>query len=407
MSASLAQLSPATLGAILRETETGRLERWADLCDRMVHVDAHVRASYETRLAAVSGSRRTYEPGRPTGDPERDRWSAAAVEFVERVIESIPGIDQAAHDTLDAIGKGASALEIPWTVDGGDVVPECLAWVHLRRFRWSIGWELLLVDDGDTYSPTGVPLEPGRWIVHVPRTTSGYPTMTGVLRAVAWPYLFKRWGQQFWLSGAERFAWPFVWAKVPRDAGAEVRAKALAGLESLSADHAAVLEEPAAFELLESATKDAGTWKEFHAAMNGEIAKAILGMTDVNEPSRVGAYAAVEARAGVTVDARIALDERALAGTWRRDLISWLISLNTHRFGGVIPPIPSVRWAVASKRREIPPHLMTLARVNELRASIDLPPVAGPIGDRFYSDRPLDDPDDGAAPSSPLEPPVA
>lgn len=382
LSARFAELTPTKLGTIIRETERGVVENWADLCDRM-GIDATVKAAYETRLAAVSGSRRVVEPGR-TGDPARDRYAEDARSFVEQVLDDVLGFDDVVQDLLDGIGKGLGVAEIDWQYVAGTWIPANIWWVHTRRFRYSREWRPLLVDSGDAVHVDGLELEPGKFIVHQPKTSAGYPMLTGVMRSIAWPHLFKRWCQQFWLNGAERFAWPFIWAKVERNAPAEVRAKALQAAERLSADHAAVLEDGGAFQLLESTVKDGGTWREFNIAMNAEITKGILGMTDMTEPTRIGAYGAVESRKGVTVDARIALDERQLASTIRRDLTTYLIWFNRHRFGGVFAPVPHVRWMIASKRKEIPQAMLGAARTNEVRASIDLSPIDGPEGEAFF-----------------------
>lgn len=347
LSAKFAEFTPAKLGAILRQTERGIISDWADLCDRMA-IDAEVKASIESRLAAISGSRWTIEAAL-SGDPARDRWSDDAAAFVDRVFRNIPDFEQTVQDLLVGVGNGLGVAETQWTYDGGTWFP-APAWVHTRRFRFSPTWEPRLVDTGEQLVADGLPLEPGKWIVHSPRPIAGYPTMTGAMRTVCWPYLFKRWCQQFWLQGAERFAWPFMYAKVPRDAASEVRAKALAGLEALSADHSAVVEDPVAFELIESTTKDAGTWQQFHSAMNAEIAKGILGMTDATAPGKNGAYGAVESRKGISVDPRQALDERSIAATIRRDLTHWVLYYNRHLFGGQMPPVPHIRWEIASKR---------------------------------------------------------
>lgn len=382
LSAKFAEFTPAKLGTIIRETERGLVENWADLCDRMV-VDAAVKADYESRLAAVSASRRVVEPGR-TGDPTRDRYAEDARSFVEQVLDDVPGFDDVVQDLLDGIGKGLGVAEIDWQYVAGTWIPANIWWVHTRRFRYSRTWEPMLVDTGDELHADGIPLEPGKFIVHQPKTVAGYPMLTGVMRSVAWPHLFKRWCQQFWLNGAERFAWPFIWAKVPRNAPPEVRAKALQAAEKLSADHAAVLEDGGAFELLESTVKDGGTWRDFHGAMNAEIAKAIRGMTDATEPGKVGAYGAVESRKGMTVDARIALDERQLASAVRRDLVTHLVWFNRHRWNGVFAPVPHVRWMIANKRQEIPAQVLPVARNNEVRATVDLPPLQGPEGDALF-----------------------
>lgn len=380
LSGKFAEFTPAKLGAIIKQAERGLIEDWADLCDRMV-VDATVKAAYETRLAAISGSRRVVEPGR-TGDPERDKHAEDARAFVEQVIDDIEGFDGAIHDLLDGIGKGLSVAEIDWQYVAGTWVPASIDWVHTRRFKYSRTWEPLLVDTGETIDSNGIPLEPGRFMVHQPKPVAGYPMLTSVMRSVAWPYLFKRWCHQFWLNGAERFAWPFMHATVPRNAPDEVRQKALDAMEQLSSDHAAVLEDGTAFTLVESTMKDAGTWREFNVAMDGEITKAILGMTDITAPGRIGSYGAVESRKGATVDARIALDERQLATMVRRDLVTYLLQFNLHRWGGVMPAVPHVHWAVAHKRTEIATHILPSATHNEARESANLPKLEGPEGEK-------------------------
>jgi phage gp29-like protein len=375
LSGRLANLGPERLTAILNRAEEGYLDDWADLCDRMVEVDATIRASYETRLAAIAGARWYVEAGTPTGDRKRDAQSAAAVAFVQRAIQGIPGLEVAIQESLDGVGKGLAAHEIEWAWDGTAMLPKALHWVHARRFRWDRDtWTLRLVDDGSLTSAFGEELQPDGWIVHAPKTVAGYPTRIGALRAVAWPYLFRRWCVQFWVQGAESFAWPFLWAEVPRGATDDVRAVAKAGLEVLSTEHRGVAEEGTAFRLLETTVKDGGTWDGLFRALGGEIGKALLGMTDLNEPSRIGAYAAVEIRRGTTVDARIAMDERAISTTWTQQLIEPLLRFNAHLFGGAMPPVPRIHWSVAAQRREIPQHLLPFATEDEIRASIDLDP---------------------------------
>lgn len=386
-----AEFTPQKLGRILQETERGIIVNYADLCDRMA-VDSTVKAAIESRYSAVSSARWVVEPGDPTGVPARDRYSEDARAYVERVYRDIEaadaptdyrevgGFDQAISNLLSGVGNGLAVCEIDWRYVDGDWVPGRLPWIHMRRFRYSQTWEPRLVDTGTEYHSDGIELELGKFIVHSPRPIAAYPTMTGALRSVVWPYLFKRWGQQFWLSGAERFAWPFMWALVDRNSPAEMRDRALSMLEQLSTDHAAVIDAGSEVKMLESTVKDGGTWKEFHAAMNAEISKGIQGMADAAESQKIGAYGAVEARKGISVDARIARDERDIAATIRRHLTWWLLWFNRHRFGGAMPPVPHVRWTIAGKKNEIPRDAYSAASRNEVREALSLPPLAGSEG---------------------------
>lgn len=381
LSGRFAALSPESLTGVLAGAEQGTMADWADLCDRMVEMDADIRASYETRLAAIAGARMYLEPGVPTGDPARDAQASAAVAFAERALMAIPGLEVAVQESLDGIGKGLAAHEIGWQWDGTAMVPMSLDWVHARRFRWDREtWEPLLIDSGKEYAGAGEALNPDGWIIHTPKTVAGYPTRVGVMRAVAWPYLFRRWCMQFWVQGAESYAWPFMYAEVPRGAPDDVRQVALAGLEEMTSERRGVIEVGGAFKLLETTVKDGGTWDQLFKALGAEIKKAILGMTDLNEPGRIGAYASVEIRRGATVDARIAMDERALSTTWSQQLLGPLMRFNEHLFGGVVPPTPRVRWSVASQRREIPVHLLPYFSPQEIRESLGydgrMPPEA-------------------------------
>lgn len=399
LSSNLARFSavtPETLGHILRRAERGDTRDWVDFCDRMITQDGDIRAAIETRTAAISGAEHVIEPTM-TGDAARDAYSEGAARFVSERIDALVGYDEtditrcgfadANERKLDAIGKGFSFLEIPWEYDKATRItaPRSFIHVHQRRFQFDTQtWRPRLVDPGGDASSSypGIELEPDRWISYFPAVAGLYPTVSGALRACAWAYVFKRWCAQFWIAGAETFAWPFIWAKVPRGAKEEVRAEAQSGLDNLRGDHRAVVEDPVAFEILESSAKDAGTWKQLTDNLNREINKAILGSTDATEPSKVGAYGAVESRRGTTIEPRLARDERALSESWRRQFFEPLLRFNVHLFGGVMPPIPSIRFTIAAKRREIPQALIDaeVVTVDELRASAGLPLFGGEQG---------------------------
>lgn len=391
LSSRLAQLAPETLARIIADAERGRVERWADLCDRMYDVDGHVRANYETRLGLVAGTRWELVPT-TTGDPARDAHSVAAAQFCERFLQDISGFDQAVMDLLDGVGVGFAVQELGWMWDGpgglfriGD-----MTWLHPRRFEYGDSWELRIVDlGGGELAPGGRPLSdwPWRFLVHAPRTRPNYPTKTGVFRAVAWPFLFKRWAVQFWARGAERFAWPFLWGQVNRNASKDIRQKMQDALDRMSSETTAVVEE-GVIQMLESTVKDGGTWRGFFEAMNHEISKAILGSVDQTEPTKVGAWKAVESRKGTTVDPRTAIDERGIAATVRGGILTPALEFNRHRFGGVLPPVPMIRWVVTGQRREIPESILRrrIVRRNEVRQSLGFDQLEGPEGDEWVGD---------------------
>ena len=68
------------------------------------------------------------------------------------------------------------------------------------------------------------------------------------------------------------------------------------------------------------------------------------------------------------------MDERALSTTWSQQLLGPLMRFNAHLFGGVVPPTPRIRWAIASKQVEVP--IDQLAKVLELIRAGTLAPEA-------------------------------
>lgn len=386
MATRFAQLAPETLARIQTDLENGKLTDWADLCDRMLQRDADILATYESRLSVISGADVVVEPGVPTGDPARDALAANAALWVDSWLRAMP-VSRYAHESLDAIGRGLAVHEIEWRATDAGLVPASLQWLHLRRFCYGPDWRPRICDLGGDmpYSSQGYDLEPDRFVCHEPRAIPGYPT-GGVMRPVMWLFLIKSWALQFWTAGAESFAWPVRVATAPRGADASVRAEIRSFLEDLSQDHAGVIDEGVTLQLLETTVKDGKVWQTLIEECNRGIAKSLLGMTDLAEPTRVGAYAAVETRKGATVDARVLKDERALAMTWERDLIEPALRLNAERWDGIVPPCPRLRWSIAAKRTAIDPISVLAMTVDEVRASQGRPEIGGKVGALSWRD---------------------
>ena len=386
MATRYAQIQPEQLAQIQSDLERGKLTDWADLVDRMIQRDPDILATYESRLSVISGAEVVVEPGVPTGDPTCDAASEACARWVDSWLRALP-VSQYAHESLDGIGRGLAVHEILWSATDAGLVPVGLQWLHLRRFCYSKDWRPRIMDLGGDLpvSTAGYELEPDRFVCHEPRALPGYPT-GGVFRAVMWLYLIKSWAMQFWTAGAESFAWPLRVATVPRSSDASARQTARDFLEDLSQDHAGVLDEGMSLQLLETTVKDGNVWQNLVTECNRGIAKALLGMTDLAEPTRVGAYAAVETRKGATVDARVLKDERALATTWQRDLVEPAVRLNADLWGGVIPPIPRLRWSIAAKRQALDPVGVMSMTVDEVRASMGREPLGDARGALLWRD---------------------
>lgn len=377
-------LTPELLSHVLNELAIGNLTDWSDLCDRMVTRDTQIASAYETRLSVISASDLLVEENEHATDRAMARLAKVVIEMA---LDRIPSRQERVYESLDGVGRGASAHEIEWEEVDGMMLPKALHHVPLRRLAYDTNvWKLCLADAGGdkAYQFPGKPLEDytDRFLIHEPRPIPGYPT-GGIMRPVAWSFMFKAWCVSFWLQGAESFAWPAKIGRVSRNADDAVREAMRAALEELTVNHSAIIEGElgnASIEFLESTVKDGGTWRDLVSVINADISTAILGMTDLSSPTRVGAYAAVETRKGATIDARIAKDERALSSSWKRGLFEPILRRNLHLFDGVMPPVPSPRWAIPSTEKVIPPQAFPYVTVDEIRASMGMPPLPNGAG---------------------------
>lgn len=380
MATRFSQLTPEMIAGVQAELERGRVRDFADLCDRMIQRDADILAAMESRMSVISGSALMIEPAEPTGDPLLDELAIVAADFARQRLARIDTIPQLVHEMLMGIFVGFSAHEKQWAEDDdGSMWIESFHWVHQRRFVYGPDWKLRVADTGHEYRSEGIELDPDKWVVHEPKVIPGYPT-GGALRVCMWLFLFKSLALQFWNAGGEQFAWPTPVGTLGQQATADVESALLAAIENFTNGKAAILREGSTLALLESAVKDAGVNAALVAECNRGISSALLGMTDLANPSRVGSFAAVKTRKGATVDARMYKDERRLASTFDAQILEPMMRLNTDYFGGIQPPTPRAYWAIPEVLTPVPVHLLGVVTKDEARASLGLAPIGGAEG---------------------------
>jgi phage gp29-like protein len=395
--AALSQLTPERLTRIRSDAERGIVTDWVDLCFRMLSRDAHIRAEYETRVSAVSGARWALEPG-SGHDPIANGYAQQACEFAEAALRDLPKFSETIADIMSGVYVGWSLQEIHWHFDraAGAFTMRDVESVNQRRMKFGPAYEPRIIDDGTQYDSTGKPLVPNKFIYFAPSFVPGSLALTGCASPISWAFLFKSWGVSSWMSAAERFGSPLFVGRVDRNTPAEVREAFRSGLEQLSSDQVAIIEDPGAIQILDAASSAGVTQQTLVEFLNKEISKALLGSTDSSEPGSVGSYGAVESRKGTTIDARKVRDERAVSAAIEAQLLWPLMQFNAHRFGGVVPPCPKFRLVLGSETQAIAPEVVSagVVRVNELRASAGLEPIEGPKGDEFVAA-----PASGGAPS--------
>lgn len=177
-------LTPAKIASILVDAEQGDLIRQAELAMDMEEKDAHIFAELSKRRRALLSLPWKIEPPRnPT--PEEERRTGEVAELVSDLEE----FDNVVLDMADAINHAFAYLEIEWNDDARARLPRA---IHHRPQSWFMvnqdaRNELRLRDN----SAQGAELWPFGWIRHEHRAKPGYIARGGLVRVLAWPFLFK------------------------------------------------------------------------------------------------------------------------------------------------------------------------------------------------------------------------
>ena len=324
-------LTPVRLAEIFREADTGDVMRQMELFEEMEEHDPHLFSQLQTRKNAVTGL--DFEIT-AFGDEPRDKEIA---EFVEAQLNGIEGMEDIETDLLDAIGKGIAVSEILWGYDGGRVVVREIKNRHQKRFFWDG------VDDSfrcrTDETPSGILLPKNKFIIHKYKARSGHPARAGILRVVAWMYLFKNYDIKDWISFAEVYGLPFRLGKYAPGSSDEEKRALMQALIQLGADAAGIIPEGASIEFVTTEkTSSTDLYERLARYCDEQISKAILGQT-LTSDSGGGSYAQSKTHNEVRHDLTVA-DCKALAATLRRDLIRPLVLFNF----GEEKRIPRIRF---------------------------------------------------------------
>lgn len=312
-------LTPQRLASIFKEADAGDIMRQAELFEEMEEKDPHLFSQLQTRKNAVTGL--DYEVIPFDSDDERDKEIA---EFVESELNSIESFEDVMLDLLDAIGKGIAVSEIMWGFEDGRTMVNDIRCRHQKRFFW---------DDEDDFrvrtrdAPEGILLPENKFIVHRYKARSGHPARAGVLRVVAWCYLFKNYDLKDWVSFCEVFGMPLRLGKYAQGASEADKKALMEALVQIGTDAAGIIPDGTEIEFKNSdKTSTTDLYERLARYCDEQISKAVLGQT-LTSDSGGGSFAQSKTHNEVRHDLTVA-DCKALAATLRRDLIRPLVLFN-------------------------------------------------------------------------------
>jgi phage gp29-like protein len=221
-------------------------------------------------------------------------------------------------------------------------------------------------------------IEPPAWkvVYHRYKARSGRAARAGVLRVVAWMYLFKNYALKDWAAFNEVFGMPLRLGKYDPAASAADREALILAIRNLGADAAGVISKNTEIEFVEAVSR-AGTANPYQAMAdfcNREMSKAILGQTLTTDTSgATGTYSAARVHAQVRRDL-VEADAQALATTLREQLLRPLVGFNF----GWDRPVPWFRF-----KYEAEEDLLSLSQVYRNLAELGLPLSWEQVAERF------------------------
>lgn len=324
-------LTPVRLAEIFQEADAGDVMRQMELFEEMEEKDPHLFSQLQTRKNAVTGL--DFEVI-PFGDEPRDKEIA---DFIEEQLNGIESFEDVETDLLDAVGKGFAVSEIMWGYDEGHVVVQEIKSRHQKRFFWDSLDDSLKVRTRE--APEGVLLPLNKFIIHKYKARSGHTSRAGILRVVAWMYLFKNYDLKDWVSFAEVYGLPLRLGKYQPGASEADKVALMQALIRIGADAAGIIPDGTTIDFITTEkTSSSDLYERLARYCDEQMSKAILGQT-LTSDSGGGSYAQSKTHNDVRHDLTVA-DCKALASTLRRDLIRPLCIFNF----GEDKRIPHIRF---------------------------------------------------------------
>jgi phage gp29-like protein len=311
-------LTPERLARILREGAEGYLAEQAELFLEMEEKDALLFSLLQTRKLAVVGLDWRLEPA------EASRQGRRVLGALEEVWWNLP-LEDLMLDLLSAIPQGVSVVAVAWEWDGLLWRPARFRWVHPGALAYEEAHDrfLLVGERGEAE-----PFPYGAAIEHRYKARSGLPTRAGLMRSLAWLYLFKHYALKDWVVFAETYGQPYRIGRYDPAAGEEERRRLEEAVRSLGADAAGVISKDTEIQILEAA-KGQGpqVYESLIRLVNREMAQAVLGQTLTSSEGDGGSYALAKVHERVRIDL-LRADARALAKTLREGLFKPFAAFN-------------------------------------------------------------------------------
>ena len=369
-------LTPQRLVSVLRARDQGEIREFMILAEEMEERDPHYASVLGQRKRAISGIRPTVEAAGESAEEQRQ------AEWVRERIAEHDDFRDLVEDLMDAPAKGFSAVEIDWARSAREWWPRAFDYRHQSYFRFDreTGKELRLNDAGDA---EGVPLAPGKWIVHRSRIKSGVTYRSGIAGIALFSWICKAYTLKDWMAFVECYGLPLRLGKYGPDATAEDIRTLFRAVSNIGTDAAAVIPESMAIEFVKEAggggSSSQPAFENLARFVDEQVSKIVVGQTMTADSG------SSEAQANIHNDVRFdiaASDAARVTGSLNRDLVRTGIDLNH----GPQAAYPKIGLAIAE-----PEDVSTLSGAIKNLSDAGLTFGAKAVRRRFGFEDPEDD----------------
>jgi phage gp29-like protein len=314
-------LTPATLHTLLTSAEQGEWTRQLDLADDMEERDGHLFAEIDKRKGAVAGLK--WSLVEPEGaDAGAKKLTAQLREW----LATIEDFEDLVRGMMDAVLKSFSAHEMVWELQEGVLLPK----ISFRPQRWftvdKAGRnELRLRTEANQHE--GEALRSFAWIAHVHKTRNGYLARGGLVRVLAWPYLFKNYATRDLAEFLEIYGLPLRLGSYPSGATDEEKRRLLQAVTQIGHNAAGIIPQGMKIDFQSAAIGSGDPFGSMIDRMDEVESKAILGQTLSAGAAKNGTQEIATVHADVRMDIRNS-DTRQLSATMKRQLLWPMAALN-------------------------------------------------------------------------------
>ncbi len=314
-------LTPRKLADILQRAEHHDLISQSELAEDMEEKDAHLQSELAKRKMALLGQDwRIVPPRNATAAEQRD------TDMLQELLEDATWLDDSIFDLADGILKGFANLEMRWDYQANTHI---VTGYDFREPSWftvnQTNRNELRLRDG---TAEGEPLRPFGWISHIGKAKSGYLSRQGLIRVLAWPFLFKNYSVRDLAEFLEIYGLPMRIGKYPDGATEREKNTLLRAIMSIGHNAGGIIPKGMEIDFEKAAEGASDPFMAMVSWCEKSMSKAILGGTLT---SQADGKTSTNALGNVHNEVREEIrnfDLTRIAATFSRDLVYPLYALN-------------------------------------------------------------------------------